>query len=91
MGISAQQHRVSIGLFYNSISSYNLCTTNKVNVCPCRDRGDVGYTICYSILGIQYFYILLYAMILDSLCFTLLPSNQANAGSAKFDKIIFLT
>ena len=59
MGISAQQHRVSIGLF----SGNNVYATNKVNVCS-RRSGDsvVWYKICYSVLGIQYFYILLYIM-----------------------------
>lgn len=70
MGIAAQQHRVSIGLF----SSNNICdfyATNKVNVCSRRSGGDVvWYKICYSVLGIQYFYILLYIMymILDLSC-----------------------
>ena len=55
MGISAQQHRVSIGLFYN----------NKVKVCRRRECGDIGYKICCTVLGILYFYILIYIMIMS--------------------------
>ncbi len=66
MGTSAQQHRVSIGLFYNK-NIIDFSITNKVKMCCRRECGDVGYKICYSVLGVLYFYLLLYIlyMVLD--------------------------
>ncbi len=61
MGISAQQHRVSIGLFYNN-NVFDFSITNKVKLCCRRESGDIGYRISYSVLGVLYFYLLLYMM-----------------------------